>query len=256
MAPAIPKTPFCKDIQQSKSMTIHHGDYRRVLRKVSADLIFTSPPYNIGSKGRRKDGNRKFGKYDPKSFGAITDYPDKKPELQYQQEQADFLIWCADHLKADGVLVYNHKPRRRDGAMIHPSEWFLRPAVRDRLVLMEEIIWNRGSTHNHCLQLMWPQTERLYVFRKPGDRYQLRNDKYSDVWNINPEKLNIGHNAPFPTELAMRVIELWSKPNDTVCDPYSGSGTTAAVAMKMGRQFEGAEILAKYHKLANERIAA
>src|SRR6516162_5343527 len=60
-----------------------------------------------------------------------------------------FLLWCADHLLKDGVLAYNHKPRRRDYRLILPAAWFLRPAVAERLTLVEEIIWDRGSTHNH-----------------------------------------------------------------------------------------------------------
>ena len=119
---------------------------------------------------------------------------------------------------------------------------------------MEEVIWNRGSTHNHAPQLMWPQTERVYIFKRAGDRYMLDNKKYADIWNINRAKPN-GHNAPFPEALVQRIVELWSEPGDLVCDPYSGSGTTAVVAKQMGRRFEGAEILEKYHALAERRIA-
>jgi DNA modification methylase len=165
----------------------------------------------------------------------------------------EFLLWAADHLDKSGVLVYNHKPRRRDRRMIHPGEWFLRPEVKDRLVLMEEIIWERGSTHNHGRQLMWPQTERLYVFRRSEDDYKLDNNKSldfrSDVWRIGRAVAN-GHNAPFPLALAMAVIKAWSRPGELVCDPYAGSGTTGVAALKLGRRFAGAERLAKYHKVA------
>ena len=52
------------------SIKILHGNYKNVIKGVKADLIFTSPPYNIGSKGKRKDGQRRFGLYDAKSYGA------------------------------------------------------------------------------------------------------------------------------------------------------------------------------------------
>jgi DNA modification methylase len=231
------------------------GDYREVLGDVKANLIFTSPPYNIGSRCPRKDGQRPSGSYDPKSFGAIRDYPDALPEAEYQDQQAAFLIWCADHLTDNGVLVYNHKPRRRDLRMIHPALWMLRPEVAARLTLMEEVIWDRGSTHNHCKQLMWPQTERLYVFRKSEGRYRLNNRKYGDVWRIGlTTHTDLEHNAPFPLELAERVIELWTKAGELVCDPYAGSGTTWLAALKLGRRFKGAEVLRKYHELASKRL--
>ncbi|GAG49666.1 unnamed protein product, partial [marine sediment metagenome] len=140
---------------------IRLGNYADVLGEVQADLIFTSPPYNIGSKQSRKDGRRKYGEYDPKSYGAITDYPDSLPENEYQDQQEAFFLWVADHLTENGTLVYNHKPRRRNGSMIHPAAWFLRPEVTKVLTLMEEVVWDRGSTHNHSNRLMWPQTERL-----------------------------------------------------------------------------------------------
>jgi len=235
-----------------KNINLYLGDYRTCLQNILADLIFTSPPYNIGSKSPRNDGVRRLGKYDPKSYGAIRDYPDDLPEDEYQEQQVEFLIWAAAHLKQNGVLVYNHKPRR-NGRMIVPAEWFLRPTVRERLVLMEEIIWDRDSTHNHCPQMMWNVSERLYVFRRPEGRYLLNNRKYSDVWRIKRASAN-GHNAPFPLELAERVVGEFSRRGGLVCDPYLGSGTTAIAAQNLGRRFEGAEILEKYHTMAKERL--
>jgi DNA modification methylase len=235
-------------------VNLYLGDYRQKLDHVRADLIFTSPPYNIGSKQPANTGKRKHGGYDQKSFRAIREYPDSLPEAEYQDSQEQFMLWAADHLAPNGVLVYNHKPRR-NGRMIHPAEWFCRPAVMQRLRLMEEVIWDRGSTHNHCKQMLYPITERLYVFRRIDDRYPLINSRgLTDVWRIPPAR-KTGHNAPFPSKLAERVIETFSKKSHLVCDPYSGSGTTATAARKLGRRFEGSEILPKYHRLALEKLA-
>ena len=158
-------------------------------------------------------------------------------------------------MKKSGVLVYNHKPRRKGGRLIHPFEWFARVP---ELTLMEEVIWNRGSTHNHCNRLMWPHTERLYVFRRTDGKYTFQNtgnlDFRSDVWCLSRGKTN-GHNAPFPLVLAEAVINAWSSPGDLVLDPYCGSGTTAVAARGLGRAFLGAEVLKKYHKLATQRLS-
>lgn len=231
-------------------VAIRAGNYRDVLTDVQANLIFTSPPYNIGSKAPRQDGFRKLGKFDPKSYGAIRDYPDNVPEDVYQNQQVAFLIWAAGHLSADGVLVYNHKPRRRNGAMIHPGEWFLRDEVRKRLTLVEEVIWDRGSTHNHAPGLIWPHTERLYVFRRSDGIYRFRNSAElphrCDIWRIPLSGRTNEHACPFPLALARSVILAWSRPGDLVCDPYLGSGTTAVAAQALGRAFVGSEILPKY----------
>ena len=108
--------------------------------------------------------------------------------------------------------------------MIHPAAWFLRPSVTRVLTLMEEVIWDRGSTHNHGNKLMWPTTERLYVFRRADDQYRFLNSGElpfrSDVWRIPlnaKAATKIGHNVPFHVELAEGVIKAWSREGDVVC---------------------------------------
>jgi len=67
---------------------LYSGDYRETLSAVrNVWLILTSPPYNIGSKGICRDGLRKLGKCDAKSFGGISPYKDNLPEDIYQLEK-------------------------------------------------------------------------------------------------------------------------------------------------------------------------
>ena len=230
---------------------ILEGNYREVLRDVKADLIFTSPPYNIGSGGRARTGFRKHGKYDPKSYAGITDYPDRIDEHEYQIQQKDFLIWCERHLNPGGVVAYNHKNRRRDKTMISPHEWF----PRYSLALVDEVVWDRGSTHNHDRTMLWPHDERVYVFRRAKDRrWTFNHDEgkhRSSVWRINRPVRN-GHNCAYPEELALEVIRKWSPVGGLVCDPYSGSGTTWRAATACGRDFVGSELQTKYVELAKK----
>ena len=247
-----PSIDTCADIRL--------GDYREVLHDVRADMMITSPPYNIGSKAPRQDGRRKQGGYDPKSFGAIRDYADNLPEDEYQHSQIEFLRWAADHLTPDGVLIYNHKPRKRAKRLIHPLRWAFCPEVEQRLVLVEEVWWDRGSTHNHDKSQLWGQTERLYVFRRVDGNYRfdtriLPPEFRSDVWRIPLTNKAGGHACPWPYEMCAAMVEAWSLPGDLVCDPYCGSGRAAAVALQLGRRFVGAEILEKYHALAAETAA-
>lgn len=241
--------------------SIRRGNYRDVLDDVQADLIFTSPPYNIGTTQARSDGKRRMGLFDPKSFAGITGYDDAMPDDDYADSQEQFLLWAADHLTAGGILAYNHKPRRRSGQMIHPADWFRRPAVMQRLALMEEVVWDRGSTHNHGRALMWPQTERIWVFRRAADAYRFDNTSAlqyrSDLWRISLSSFKHGnHCAPMPLEVAKAAVMAWSKPGQLICDPYLGSGTTGAAALLLGRQFVGAEIKPEYASLAEANIRA
>ena len=242
------------------NIDLRHGCYSAALADQTStlDLIFTSPPYNIGSKSPRIDGRRKSGGYDPKSYGAITGYADNLPEGDYQDQQVDFLNWAAKALKPDGTLVYNHKPRRKNAVMVHPLQWILRCT---ELTLMEEIIWDRGSTHNHANRLFWPTTERLYVLRRSEGSYRFLNtdrlEFRDDHWEIplcSRKATEKAHACPFSERLTVNVIEAFTKPGDTVCDPYSGSGTTAAVAAAMGRNFIGSELDRDYYQASIKRL--
>lgn len=235
---------------------LRQGAWQDVLDDVRADLIVTSPPYNIGSRSARIDGRRRSGRYDPKSFGAIRSYSDSLSEAEYQRGQVEFLRWCAEHISPNGVVVYNHKPRRRDKRIIHPMEWIARVS---ELALTEEIVWDRGSTHNHDKSMMWYQTERLYVLRRPDGAYPLVNTsasalpQRSDVWRIGRPSRS-SHDAAFPEELVEACLLAWSGRGDVVCDPYSGSGTVAVVARRLGRRFVGAELDLGHHAAAMARV--
>ena len=86
-----------------------------------------------------------------------------------------------------------------------------------------------------------------YVFNNPG--------RVSSVWQIPPAPRN-GHLTPKPEALLERIIETTSNPGDLVLDPMMGSGTTGAVAVRLGRRFVGSEINRRYYEMARKRIEA
>jgi len=236
------------------------SDYLGVHLRKPIDLVITSPPYNIGSASPKKITNRKFGGYDSKSWGSIEDYPDNLPEDEYQKQQYDFLCWCGNHIKNTGNVIYNHKPRHKNGSLILPTTWF---PNKDRLTLREVIIWDRKSTHNHTQVYTYDHYECLYVFSKPQCHpYFLNQDFFwkeqknrgvSNVWSIPRAKLN-GHNCPFPLKMIRQIIRMWSPEGGIICDPYSGSGTTMLATYLEKRSFVGTEYLDKYYKKSYERI--
>jgi len=64
------------------------------------------------------------------------------------------------------------------------------------------------------------------------------------------------HGCQMPEQLLARIIKACSNPADLVLDPFAGSGTTLAVAKKLGRRFLGFDISAKYAKQVTQRLAA
>ena len=113
--------------------------------------------------------------------------------------------------------------------------------------------------------------ERILLFKKPGPYRSttpsLREAArlaphdaaaaYRDIWTDVPgASTRGGHPAPFPLALARRIILSQTFPNDTVCDPFSGSGTTAAAALETGRNSVGIEICGEHFRAGVRRVQA
>jgi site-specific DNA-methyltransferase (adenine-specific) len=78
----------------------------------------------------------------------------------------------------------------------------------------------------------------------------------TDVWEFLPERATrVGHPAPFPLELPVRLIHLYTYYDDLVLDPFMGSGTTAVAAVRTGRHFVGYDTDPAYVTRALERVA-
>lgn len=75
-----------------------------------------------------------------------------------------------------------------------------------------------------------------------------------NLWEINAQRHLTTHPTEKPELLLERIILIGSQPNDTIFDPFMGSGTTGSVAKKMGRNFIGIEISDEYFKIASKRI--
>lgn len=232
---------FKRTINNS-NITLINDDYTKIDSEI--DLICTSPPYNIGSKSPKKLTNRRKGGYDSKSWGSIDGYPDTLEEGDYQESQIRFLNWCYHH--TSGAIAYNHKDRHQKGSLICPESWILNSSLN----IYDKIVWDRKSTHNHNKQYVYQNHEYIYIL---GNKPFFKNERLGSVWSI-PKSPSNGHCAPFPIELARRLIRLYCPKGGTVCDPYSGSGSTMIAAVLENRNFIGAERETKYFNLSQERL--
>ena len=111
--------------------------------------------------------------------------------------------------------------------------------------------------------------EYILMQRKPGGYRQPTNGQrreskinkkdfdewFQQIWNI-PGASTRNHPAPFPFELATRLVRMFSFAGDTVLDPFSGSGTTMLAALKHGRNSIGVEIDREYCRMAAKRLKA
>jgi site-specific DNA-methyltransferase (adenine-specific) len=78
---------------------------------------------------------------------------------------------------------------------------------------------------------------------------------FQQIWNI-PGASTKQHPAPFPLELASRLVRMFSFTGDTVLDPFCGSGTTMIASLRTGRNSIGVEIDAEYCRMAARYLKA
>jgi site-specific DNA-methyltransferase (adenine-specific) len=96
-----------------------------------------------------------------------------------------------------------------------------------------------------------PTDEQRALSRIPKEDYHAW---YRAVWTDIGGASTAGHPAPFPLELANRLVRMFSFVGDTVLDPFKGSGTTSIAAAKAGRNSVGYDIEATYLDLAEQRL--
>ncbi len=80
------------------------------------------------------------------------------------------------------------------------------------------------------------------------------NEWFRQVWTI-PGASTRDHPAPYPVELADRLVRMFSFVGDTVLDPFAGTGTTTLAAMEAGRNSVAVEIEAAYIAQIRKRLA-
>jgi site-specific DNA-methyltransferase (adenine-specific) len=137
--------------------------------------------------------------------------------------------------------------------------WMVAHALQaDGWTLRSDVIWCRKTAFSEPSVKDRPHRQHEYLFLlSKSRRYYFDRDALPEesVWHIPHARGVKGHSAPFPEELARRCIESGSQLDDTVLDPFIGSGTTGKVAGNLGRQWIGCELNPDYAPLQRARTA-
>ena len=252
-------------IYERDNVLLYHGDCLQLMSKCKDqcfNLTATSPPYNIG-----------------KEYEQILPLP-------------QYLNWCENWVKEvyrltefDGAfwlnLGYLSLQNKANAIPIPYLLW-----ERVPFFLMQEIVWNYGAGVA-CKKTFSPRNEKFLWYVKNKDKYtfnldsirdpnvkypnQKKNGKLkcnsmgknpTDVWQFpkvtsgknRSSKERTSHPAQFPVAVIKRIILACSNVGDVVLDPFLGSGTTAEVAISLGRKVVGIEINRDYIGNAIKRI--
>lgn len=203
-------------------MPLFHGDVLEVLQTLeseSVDMVFADPPFNVGIKYVGKSSN------------------DDRPD--YPEWCAAWIAECFRVLKPTGTFYLMTITRHLEH--LYPFNTY----AQTRKIAKGNMRWG-GYTTEPKGQLLdyWNDIPFVYAgsiahseaILKPGT-----NEK--------------AHPAQMPVNLPARAILFSTDEDDTVLDPFSGSGTTWEAAEKLGRQFIGIEKEAEYVEMARKRLA-
>jgi site-specific DNA-methyltransferase (adenine-specific) len=254
---------------------IHEGDARNLdwIDAESVHLVVTSPPY----------WTLKEYPTNPSQLGAITRYEDFHNELDK--------VWthCYRTLVPGGRIccvigdVCIARRRNRGRHMVLPLHADI--AVRCRRIgfdYLTPILWHKIANASYEVEngssflgkpyepnaIIKNDVEYILMLRKPGGYrqptdYQRQESRLSKeehaawfraFWSDVPGESTRHHPAPFPEELAYRLVRMFSFVGDTVLDPFMGTGTTLLASARCHRNSVGVEIEARYVAMARKRL--
>jgi modification methylase len=234
----------------------------RALPEGCADLVFADPPYNLQLAGElHRPDNSKVAAVDDAwdQFGSFADY---------DRFTREWLTEARRILKPSGALwvIGSYHNIFRVGAILQDLGFWI----------MNDVIWRksnpmpnfRGKRFTNAHEtLIWATRDpkqKNYTFnyeamKSLNDDLQMRSDWTLPICSggerLKDKDGGKAHSTQKPEALLYRVILSSTKKGDVVLDPFFGSGTTGAVARKLGRHFIGLERDAKYASIARSRIA-
>ncbi|HHY48435.1 MAG TPA: site-specific DNA-methyltransferase [Alphaproteobacteria bacterium] len=243
--------------------TILVGDciaHMNALPAGSVDLIFADPPYNL----QLEQG---LTRPDQSKVDAVDDDWDKFESFaHYDVFTRAWLTAARRVLKPDGALwvIGSYHNIFRVGAALQDLDFWL----------LNDVIWRkanpmpnfRGTRFTNAHEtLIWAARSRksrvtfnYEALKQANDETQMRSDWLFPICS-GAERLRDGEDKVHPTQkpeaLLYRVLNATTRPGDVVLDPFFGTGTTGAVAKKLGRRFIGIEREASYVAAALRRIA-
>jgi modification methylase len=233
----------------------------RALPAKSVDMIFADPPYNLqlGGDLSRPDGSH---------VDAVTDDWDKFDSLAiYDRFTRDWLAEARRILKPNGtiwVIGSYHNIFKVGSAIQDLGFWILNDIIWRKANPMPNFKGTRFTNAHETLIWASMGEKSRYTFnyrsmKTLNDELQMRSDWEFPICGGQERLKKNGvkvHPTQKPEALIYRILLACTKPGDVVLDPFFGTGTTGAVAKRLGRRWIGVERDDGYIAAAEERIAA
>lgn len=242
---------------QDEWVTLYHGDALDVLMSMpdeSADIAVTSPPYNMGltpgggGRGMYGHTTQKASRFTTDGYSTAGDDAMEPEEYAALRVAELWEMWRVTR----SAVFWNHRPRVIHGELLDPLQSLTMygldlPPVRQRIILARPTGIDVNLSH------FATRGEYLYLFAKP--EFRLVSHAVSgmgDVWPVPIARVD-GHPAPFAEAVPERCLATTGA--TSVVDPFAGSGTTLAVAKRLGVKAIGIEREERYCEIAAKRLA-
>ena len=225
------------------------------LKSGSVDLIVTSPPYNVDIRyGNHDDG----GSYE-----------------EYLSFSKRWMSRCHRWLADSGRFCLNIPLDKNKGGQQSVGADLTAIAKAVSFKYHTTIVWNEGNISRRTAWGSWMSPSAPYViapvelivvlykgdWKRPpaGRKTDITRQEFMDwtngLWTFSGEsKKKVNHPAPFPVELPLRCMKLFSYVDDVVLDPFMGSGSTIVAASRCDRRAIGIDRDKEYCGIALERI--
>lgn len=226
----------------------------------SVDLIFADPPYNLQLKGQlHRPDNSKVDACD-------DDWDQFSSFAAYDNFSRQWLKAARRILKPNGaiwVIGSYHNIYRVGTALQDAGFWILNDVVWRKSNPMPNFRGKRLTNAHETMIWAGKSDSSKYTFnyealKELNDGIQMRSDWVLPICNGNERLKNDegekAHPTQKPESLLHRILVGSTSPGDVILDPFFGTGTTGAVAKKLGRHFIGIEREEAYRKVAQKRI--
>ncbi len=258
----LPAAPSTRTVPENRVMRGDCLASMRALPDACADLVFADPPYNLQLDGDLLRPNNSV-------VDGVHQAWDKFDSFEaYDRFTRAWLSECRRVLKPDGaiwVIGSYHNIFRLGVALQDLGFWLLNDVVWLKTNPMPNFRGRRFTNAHETLIWAARGPDTRYTFNYESlkafnDDLQMRSDWLIPICS-GPERLKDGdgrkaHPTQKPEALITRILLGTTKPGDLVIDPFFGTGTSGAVAKRLGRRFIGMERDKDYARAAEERIAA
>jgi len=215
----------------------NYDDVLNLMGGLSADMVFTSPPYNVGIKYSQHDDKQSNDDY----FNLINDVAENC-----------YLILKDGRLMAWNVGVSPKSKPHKHITLLEETGFKLYRQIVWKKTGAQIPLW-QNSKKKPCARHYMPNYnhELIYMVSKGdvelGGKTDMPEELSMDVWDVSQFSAG-GHDHPaaFPVKLSASAIQVMSAPGETYFEPFTGSGTAIIASEQTGRICFGMEIDPKY----------